>query len=175
MVVYKTYLDDEATKRVIEISLKMDCNVHIRRVSTAILGVAGLLLLVRNIINSMNMKLVTTYYVIMMLLGVVMIIMVFSLKFLQRAVLRQRVKQAHPSIRSGSVEYDFDEEGIRIQSHLGDSLYKWNGFIEYGTMDDYLYIRRCDNGIIMVNQKELTENELQELRQLLETHLPYKK
>lgn len=81
----------------------------------------------------------------------------------------------NPAFRSGAMEYVFDADGIRIQSHLGEGMYKWDGFKEYGTTDEYRYVRKRDDRVITVNQNELLKEELQELRQLLENNLAIKK
>ncbi len=67
------------------------------------------------------------------------------------------------------------EDGIHIQNHLGESRNHWSAFKAYGTTGEYLYIKRGDNRVVMVNQNHLSQEELQELRQLLEKNVAFEK
>lgn len=71
------------------------------------------------------------------------------------------------SFRSGIIEYIFDEDGIQILSEMGDGKNHWNAFKEYGTMGQYIYAKRKDNKMILVDQNDLSTDELEELKQLL--------
>lgn len=71
------------------------------------------------------------------------------------------------SFRTGIVEYHFDAEGIETISQMGYSKNYWTAFKEYGTMGQYIYVKRKDNKMVLIDKNDLSTGELEELTQLL--------
>ena len=67
----------------------------------------------------------------------------------------------------GIVEYHFDAEGIETISQMGYSKNYWTAFKEYGTMGQYIYVKRKDNKMVLIDKNDLSTGELEELTQLL--------
>ena len=65
------------------------------------------------------------------------------------------------------MEYHFVTDGIEIISQLGYSKNYWTAFKEYGTMGQYIYVKRKDNKLILIDKNDLSAGELEELTQLL--------
>lgn len=173
MVRCKTNVNDEVLNKTVEIMLKTESNVRVRRLATAALVIIGLLVIFAEGLGGGRNG--TGPNIARLLFGAVILVFAFSQKSYQKAIIRKKTKQMDPAARSGTVEYVFEEDGIHAESHLGTGVNAWDAFKEYGTIDEYIYVRRRDDKVIMVNQNDLSKEELQQLRQLLETKLPNKK
>lgn len=170
MVRYQTEINENVMNAAIEVSLKMESNVRRRKISAVILVLAGLVLTCTGIVACLGT--ITGGDAATLLVGIAAIIFGLSQKAYQRAVIKKNFRKTDPIFRSGSVAYEFDPEGIRIQSHLGNGMYHWDSFRKYGLINNCLYIIRRDERVILVNQAALSEEELQELQQLLRQNLP---
>ena len=60
------------------------------------------------------------------------------------------------SFRTGIVEYHFDAEGIETISQMGYSKNYWTAFKEYGTMGQYIYVKRKDNKMVLIDKNDLS-------------------
>ena len=49
--------------------------------------------------------------------------------------------------------------------------YYWTAFKEYGTMGQYIYAKRKDNKIVLVDKNDLSKDEIEELTQLLTNNI----
>lgn len=96
-----------------------------------------------------------------------MLILSLKAKDFQRYALKSTEKLLDNSFRTGIVEYVFDVDGIQTISKMGNAKNYWNAFKEYGTMGQYIYAKRKDNKMILVDQNDLSAEELEELKQLL--------
>lgn len=172
MVRYKTTLNDDAMNRLVEISLKMESNVRRRKCTTVLIIILGLVVTCIGAVACLGK--ITGADAAMLILGIFITVFGLNQKSFQRATIKKNAKHMDPIFRSENVEYVFDSEGICIHSHLGNGMYRWDSFREYGTLDESLYIIRRDDKVIIVNQNELSKDDLHELRQLLEQNLPVK-
>lgn len=94
--------------------------------------------------------------IILLLLGIFIAILGYTAKDFQRYVLKKSEKLLDKSFRSGIVEYTFDTKGITISSNIGESINYWNAFKEYGTFGEYIYVKRKDNKMILIDKNDLT-------------------
>ena len=85
----------------------------------------------------------------------------------QKFVLKKAELLLDKSFRTGIVEYHFDAEGIETISQMGYSKNYWTAFKEYGTMGQYIYVKRKDNKMVLIDKNDLSTGELEELTQLL--------
>ena len=60
---------------------------------------------------------------------------------------------------------------MTVDSQVGHGVSYWPSFTEWGTMGDYLYLRRGDNKLVLVDGGELAPGELEEVRALVERHV----
>ena len=60
---------------------------------------------------------------------------------------------------------------MTVDSQVGHGVSYWPSFMEWGTMGDYLYLRRGDNKLVLVDGGELAPEELEEVRALVESHV----
>ena len=58
-------------------------------------------------------------------------------------------------------------KGIETISQMGYSKNYWTAFKEYGTMGQYIYVKRKDNKMVLIDKNDLSTGELEELTQLL--------
>ena len=86
----------------------------------------------------------------------------------QRANITKEMDRWDRSLKEGTRHFTFDKEGIKSVSELGKTEYLWNAFQYWGTFYEYIYLMKVDNQVILIDQDKLSENELEELKRLLE-------
>ena len=74
-------------------------------------------------------------------------------------------------LTSGKREYCFDTDGIAVSSDIGNGTNHWNAFKCWGIFRNYIYIRTIKNEMVLVNQNDLSENDVKELKSLLSQNL----
>lgn len=104
-------------------------------------------------------------------LGIVCLLIAFNAKSFQKFVLKKVELLLDKSFRTGILEYHFDAEGIEIISQTGYGKNYWTAFKEYGTMGQYIYVKRKDNKMVLIDKNDLSAEELEELTQLLSDHV----
>lgn len=83
-----------------------------------------------------------------------------SFKRMQRAVeKKQAITERH---------YELDAEGLTSRTQLGTTQTGWEAFELWGTYRSYVYIRRFDGGIALIDQRLLPDTERAELFAILE-------
>lgn len=170
MITYRMNLSDEKKDAALEIALMSPANVRRRRIGGTILVLLGIVLVICGSgLMFLEKKASGIVYLIM---GVVALAFGLRTKAFQRFILKRSEKLLDKAFRSGVVEYGFDDEGVHIRSHLGNSLCYWDSFVEQGTMGQYLYMKRGDNKLILVDKNDLTASEFAELIELLKRHMP---
>ena len=106
--------------------------------------------------------------VLKMVNGVILVVDAFEGAMPQtKFVLKKAELLLDKSFRTGIVEYHFDAEGIETISQMGYSKNYWTAFKEYGTMGQYIYVKRKDNKMVLIDKNDLSTGELEELTQLL--------
>ena len=61
--------------------------------------------------------------------------------------------------------------GITVSSDIGNGTNHWNAFKCWGIFRNYIYIRTIKNEMVLVNQNDLSENDVKELKSLLSQNL----
>ena len=79
--------------------------------------------------------------------------------------------QDENQLKSVKRQYVFDEEGIQLTIDQSSNNYAWNTFVGWGCYKNYIYIKRKDQSIILVNKEELSSSDLTALKILLKNHL----
>ena len=74
-------------------------------------------------------------------------------------------------LTSGKREYCFDTDGVAVSSDIGNGTNHWNAFKCWGIFRNYIYIRTIKNEMVLVNQNDLSENDVKELKSLLSQNL----
>ena len=64
-------------------------------------------------------------------------------------------------------EYIIDEDGIQLISEMSSGKLYWNAFSEYGFKGNYVYARKKDESVLLINKDDLSKEELDELMRLL--------
>lgn len=169
MISYKMDLTDVKRKKAIEIALESQGNIRKRKriipicCILAILEIAiGLYLCVKGAYVS---------GISILILGFFILCLAFKAKEFQRFVLMKTEKLIDASVREGIVEYVFDNDGIKIKSQMGCGENYWNAFKEYGHFGEYIYVKRKDNKIILVDKNDLTSSEIDELLSLFSNNI----
>lgn len=171
MVTYRMELDDEWRAALIEAALESSGNVRRRRIGGPVLVVLGALLIVVGLALLFGPE-PDALSVAYLVLGVVAAVIGARVRAFQRLVLGRAERLLDESFRSGTVRYTFDEDGVTADSQVGRGVSYWSSFREWGVSGDYLYLRRGDNKLVLVDARELAPQELEELRALLERHVP---
>lgn len=89
----------------------------------------------------------------------------------QKWILKKVQNRANARMKSGVREYEFSENGVAIRSEIGRSENKWSAFKLWGTYEDYIYLRRVDDGMILVDKGNLSGDDVDELVALLNANI----
>ena len=181
VVKYCMSLSDEKKETAIKIALESKGNVRKRKIAVPLLMILGIVIIFSSIFLIINSPAILWY--VYMVIGIVCLLLAFNAKSFQKFVLKKAellldksfqkfvLKKAElllaKSFRTGIVEYHFDAEGIETISQMGYSKNYWTAFKEYGTMGQYIYVKRKDNKMVLIDKNDLSTGELEELTQLL--------
>ena len=161
----KNYLSDEKKETAIKIALESKGNVRKRKIAVPLLMILGIVIIFSSIFLIINSPAILWY--VYMVIGIVCLLLAFNAKSFQKFVLKKAELLLDKSFRTGIVEYHFDAEGIETISQMGYSKNYWTAFKEYGTMGQYIYVKRKDNKMVLIDKNDLSTGELEELTQLL--------
>lgn len=89
----------------------------------------------------------------------------------QKLILKKAQNKADDRMKSGVREYGFSESGVMIDSEFVHSESDWNAFKLWGTYKDYIYLRRIDDGMILIKKDSMTGDERNELVALLNANV----
>lgn len=165
MIHYKMNLSEEKKEAVIEIALKSKANIHRSKVMKPILCIVGIMEVLLGVYFSL--KHLYTSGIIIVLIGILLLLLAYKSKAFLRLMLKKAEKLLDNSFRTGIVEYIFDTDGVQIISQNGNGLNYWSAFGEWGIMGQYIYVKRKDKKIILVDKNDLSKDEIDELTQLL--------
>lgn len=170
MVKYKFEITQKELDALIDILLMNEKNTKKRkrgRIAFAVLAIITLLLAVRSYLRFRYVFAV--FYVVLCIWCAFMA--TIGEKIEQKLVLKKIQSNADEKLKSGVREYWFDENGVTIYSETGHGVYKWNAFKLWGTFRDYIYLKRIDEGTILVDNKALSDSEKDELEKLLNANV----
>ena len=165
MVKYRMNLNDEKKETAIKIALESKGNVRKRKIAVPLLMILGIVIIISSLFLIINSPAALWY--IYMVIGIISLFLAFNAKSFQKFALKKAELLLDKSFRTGIVEYHFDTDGIEIISQLGYSKNYWTAFKEYGTMGQYIYVKRKDNKLVLIDKNDLSAGELEELTQLL--------
>ncbi len=77
----------------------------------------------------------------------------------QRAFMKSAINKKNQQINSKE-EFLFSKEGVDITTELGTKHNYWNSFAGRGEIENYIYLIRKDQKVILVNKDELSEDDL---------------
>ena len=63
------------------------------------------------------------------------------------------------------------KNGVTIDSETGHTKSNWNAFKLWGIYKNYIYVRRIDDGMILINKNDLSNSAADELEALLNTNV----
>ena len=69
---------------------------------------------------------------------------------------------------SSERKYLFSKDGVEIVSEIGVTHNYWSSFVRKGEIENYIYLIRKDNKVILINKNVLSENELMMLRSFIQ-------
>ncbi len=165
MIKYRLDLSDEKKEAAIQIALESEGNVRKRKRAVPAMLILGTLLIFDSLFQFINSS--AFLGVIFMAVGIVSLLVGLKAKSFQKFVLKKAELLLDKSFRAGIIDYVFDDEGIKIASQIGYAKYYWPAFKEYGTMGQYIYVKRKDNKLILVDKNDLSKDEMEELMRLL--------
>lgn len=166
MVHYKFYFGEEEKEILQKIVLSSRANVKRRRAASIVSAGMTLFCLVAAICffgrgfypGGISMSLFAAFFFAVLLGGA---------KWFQKAVLQRAMKGMDKSLYSGVREYFFDGDGVQIISELGMGKNNWKAFQCWGEIEHYLYLKRLDNQVVLVDREKLSAEERRELEALL--------
>ena len=171
MVKYRMNLSDEKKETAIKIALDSKGNIRKRKIAVPLLMILGIIIIISSLFQIINSPAVLWY--VYMVIGIISLFLAFNAKSFQKFALKKAELLLDKSFRTGIVEYHFDTDGIEIISQLGYSKNYWTAFKEYGTMGQYIYVKRKDNKLVLVDKNDLSKDETEELMQLLSENIKH--
>ena len=69
---------------------------------------------------------------------------------------------------SSERKYLFSKDGVEIVSEIGITHNYWSSFVSKGEIENYIYLIRKDNKVLLINKSVLSENELMMLRNFIQ-------
>ena len=153
-----------------EIVLASDKNVKKRKFATGLSSVMAVIMLIYTILCFMNSRI--GYGIIGLLFSVFFIwIIINGANTFQKKVINIVHSKMDNKLTSGKREYCFDTDGVAVSSDIGNGTNHWNAFKCWGIFRNYIYIRTIKNEMVLVNQNDLSENDVKELKSLLSQNL----
>ena len=166
MVHYKFYFGEEEAEVLQRIALSSRANVKRRRIASAVSAGMAILCLAAAISffrrgfprGGVSMSLFAAFFFAVLFGGA---------KWFQRVVLRRAMKGMDRSLYSGEREYFFDSDGVQVVSELGTGKNHWRAFRCWGEIEHYLYLKRLDNQVVLIDREKLSAEECREMENLL--------
>ena len=171
VVKYRLDLSDEKKEAAIQIALESERNVCKRKIATPILLILGILEIILAVYFFTNSRFVSGLS--FLVIGALIILLAWKTKSFQKFALKKSEILLDKSFRTGIVEYTFDTEGIEVVSQTGYGKNYWSSFKKYGTMGQYIYVKRKDNKLVLVDKNDLSKDETEELMQLLSENIKH--
>lgn len=170
MVIYSIQFSKREQEIMDEIAFYTDINIRKRRFATWISYFSGSIMLVYTILSFVVKHYISSG------IGILITILFLWIAFDKARTLQKGLTHfAHKKLKNKSIhqniEYCFDEDGIKISSDLGHATNYWKAFQCWGVYKNYVYIRTSTNQMILVNQENLSEKDIRELKLLLHQHL----
>ena len=168
MIRCKTEITQRELDALVEIELSSEKNVKKRKISRIVfIGSTILLALLAanfhyNVAWTMILCVLCVFTIFMATIGV---------KLEQKIILKMLQNKMDEKMKSGVREYEFNEKGVIIDSKIGHSENEWSVFKLWGTYKDYIYLKKFNDSIVLVNKNSLSDDNLNELITLLSTNV----
>ena len=170
MVRYSIEIGQKEQDILKEIVLASDKNVKKRKFATGLSSVMAVIMLIYTILCFMNSRI--GYGIIGLLFSVFFIwIIINGANTFQKKVINIVHSKMDNKLTSGKREYCFDTDGVAVSSDIGNGTNHGNAFKCWGIFRNYIYIRTIKNEMVLVNQNDLSENDVKELKSLLSQNL----
>lgn len=90
-----------------------------------------------------------------------------SVEKLQKVFMRAVINKEKQKMNSER-KYVFSKEGVDIDTEIGVTHNDWSSFVSKGEIENYIYLIRKDNKVILINKNVLSENELMMLSSFIQ-------
>lgn len=90
-----------------------------------------------------------------------------SVEKLQKVFMRAIINKEKQKMNSER-KYVFSKEGMDIDTEIGVTHNDWSSFVNKGEIENYIYLIRKDNKVILINKNVLSENELMMLSSFIQ-------
>lgn len=170
MVTYKIKIEQKEQNILKEIILANNANIKKRKSAITLSSLMAIVMLIYTILCFSANHIVSGIIGLLFSVFFLWIIAQGSIT-LQRKLLNILYSKTNKTLVSGNREYCFDTDGIKISSDIGNSHNYWNAYKCWGIFQNYIYIKSIQNDMILINQDDLSEKDLSELKILLEQNL----
>ena len=171
MIRCKTEITQRELDALVEIELSSEKNAKKRKISRIIFIVSAILLALLALLVA-NFHYNVAWIMILCILCVFTIFMAtIGVKLEQKMILKMLQNKMDEKMKSGVREYEFNEKGVIIDSKIGRSENEWSVFKLWGTYEDYIYLKKFNDSIVLVNKNGLSDDNLNELITILSTNV----
>lgn len=85
----------------------------------------------------------------------------------------ERFIAEHKEMFPESVTYTFQEDGVVIRSDKGSAFNAWSNFKNCGIYKEYIYVRRIDGSLILIDQNQASQEDIATIISLLSTNVEH--
>ena len=104
---------------------------------------------------------------IILLLSIGFAVLGLSIEKFQRAFMKAAINKEEQHM-NGKREYLFSKEGVEITTELGTTHNHWSAFVRRGEIENYIYLLRKDRKVILVDQDELSDDDLIKFQNMIQ-------
>ncbi len=90
-----------------------------------------------------------------------------SVEKIQKAFMKAVINKGEQK-RNRERKYVFSKEGVDIDAEIGVTHNDWSSFARKGELENYIYLIRKDNKVILIHKNVLSENERMMLRSFIQ-------
>ena len=159
MVTYEFQNDAEAIDALAGVNLTIDSEKGIVRRARILSVVAAALFCLAAVLSKEPL--------IYLAGAAALLVLGYLTKSIRKRVIVKTIMKKSGDYLNGHATWTFAEDKIHTESNLGDGDAYWSAVQDYGDYDRYLYIRRKDGSMYLLDRTRLSDQDLTELRDLL--------
>lgn len=169
-ITVKTTFNDEARAALRDLALVAPVNIKKRKLGKVLFAVAVLLFALAAVMTFLNHRYVLALVCVVGAALCMWMTMPGAQRYQDALMSRAQQKQM-PETFPKQAEYSFNEESVVISSSAGLGAYTWDSFLGWGTVKNFMYVKRADGPVLLIDTNTLTEEEVATLAALLTEHL----
>lgn len=170
MVTYQFQYDKETMAVLAELSTQEKREARKERITQVVFVIAAVILYLCTFVM-IGFDGVDAYSVTYIACATIFLLFAIFQKRLRAHAILKSLLRNNKDMQTARGTWTFADEGIKVDSTLGQGQTYWSAIEKYGDYGKYLYIKRKDNSMFLIERDRLSQAELAELRGLLAAHV----